>query len=183
MARPSKPSSVIMLEGKSHRTKAEMKARTAGEVATLTGTPMPILFMRKGNRIAAREFDRIKGLLGLIGKDDALYAQTINTYCILIEECEQIKKIRDKFDNALEDFEERCGDEDMEYSEIMRIRLKMQEQILGCDKQLMTKRKMILDISKENIMTIASALRSVPKKSEEKKKSGMAAFMESRTGG
>ena len=34
------------------------------------------------------------------------------------------------------------------------------------DKQLQPKRKMLLDIEKENIMTIASALRVIPKKPE-----------------
>lgn len=36
--------------------------------------------------------------------------------------------------------------------------------IISIDKQLQSKRKMLLDIEKENIMTIASALRSIPKK-------------------
>ena len=183
MARPSKPTSVIMLEGKSHRTKAELKARQDAEGATLTGISIPMLFDRKESPIAAKEFNRIKKLLKTIGKDDALYAQAINTYCVLVGECDQIKKTRDKFEQALDDFEDRCHDENMEYSEIIKTRMKMQDQILGCDKQLMAKRKMILDISKENIMTIASALRSIPKKPEEKKKSGMAGFLEKRTGG
>jgi hypothetical protein len=40
---------------------------------------------------------------------------------------------------------------------------------------------MMLAIEKENLMTIASALRSIPKKVEKKKKeSGMAAFMAKR---
>ena len=36
--------------------------------------------------------------------------------------------------------------------------------MLAIDKQLQSKRKMLLDIEKENIMTITSALRSIPKK-------------------
>ena len=34
------------------------------------------------------------------------------------------------------------------------------------DKQIASKRKMLLDIEKENVMTIASALRSIPKKED-----------------
>ena len=34
------------------------------------------------------------------------------------------------------------------------------------DKQIQSKRKMLLDIEKENVMTIASALRSIPKKED-----------------
>jgi predicted transcriptional regulator len=40
--------------------------------------------------------------------------------------------------------------------------------IIALDKQIQTKRKMLLDIEKENIMTIAAALRSIPKKPEDK---------------
>ena len=36
--------------------------------------------------------------------------------------------------------------------------------MIAIDKQLQTKRKMLLDIEKENVMTITSALRSIPKK-------------------
>ena len=44
---------------------------------------------------------------------------------------------------------------------------------LAYDKQVMNKRKMLFDIEKENIMTVAGALRSVPK-SPKKKKSALA---------
>ena len=38
--------------------------------------------------------------------------------------------------------------------------------VLTIDRNIAQKRKMLLDIEKENIMTIASALRSIPKKEE-----------------
>ena len=43
---------------------------------------------------------------------------------------------------------------------------KIMSSILSIDKQIQSKRKMLLDIEKENVMTIASALRSIPKKQE-----------------
>jgi hypothetical protein len=46
------------------------------------------------------------------------------------------------------------------------------------DGLIQTKRKMLLDIEKENIFTIASALRSIPKKTESKQPSKMAAMLE-----
>ena len=45
----------------------------------------------------------------------------------------------------------------------------MQRNLVSMDKQIQTKRKMLLDMEKENVMTIASALRSIPKKPESKK--------------
>ncbi|MDY2864571.1 MAG: hypothetical protein SOT68_10345, partial [Oscillospiraceae bacterium] len=40
----------------------------------------------------------------------------------------------------------------------------MESAVINLDKQIMSKRKMLLDIEKENIMTIAAQLRSIPKK-------------------
>ena len=43
---------------------------------------------------------------------------------------------------------------------------KMMNSMLSVDREISNKRKMLLDIEKENVMTIASALRSIPKKSD-----------------
>jgi hypothetical protein len=40
---------------------------------------------------------------------------------------------------------------------------RLSRNIISIDKQIQTKRRMLFDIEKENIMTIASALRSIPK--------------------
>ena len=40
MGRPSKPTKVIAMEKKSHRTKKEMATRKANEAATLSGLPL-----------------------------------------------------------------------------------------------------------------------------------------------
>ena len=59
-------------------------------------------------------------------------------------------------------------EEEMTVKEYYNLELGMQKNLVSLDKQVQTKRKMLLDIEKENIMTIASALRSVPKKTEKK---------------
>lgn len=187
MARPPKP--VALVTG--HRTKDELAIRRAAEAAMLTGQPMKMQFKKSEHKIAAKEFKRVKALLAGIGKDDALYEQIINMHCLLVEECEQIQEVRDQFIASKEELQrdyeaERTGNpEDGEISaaEYYRLLAKLSDNIINCDKQLMSKRKMLFEIDKENIMTIQSALRSVPKKPEEKKKSGMAAFMEHRAGG
>jgi hypothetical protein len=56
------------------------------------------------------------------------------------------------------------GELTMEY---FKTQSEMQSQILALDKQIMVKRKMLLDLEKENIMTIAAALRAIPKKPED----------------
>lgn len=59
-------------------------------------------------------------------------------------------------------------EEEMTMKEYYNLELGMQKNLVSLDKQVQAKRKMLLDIEKENIMTIASALRSVPKKTEKK---------------
>jgi hypothetical protein len=54
----------------------------------------------------------------------------------------------------------------MTSSTYYKLKNNMQGSIIGLDKQIQSKRKMILDIEKENIMTIAAALRSIPKKED-----------------
>ena len=64
----------------------------------------------------------------------------------------------------------------MTIKEYYNLELGMQKNLISMDKQVQTKRKMLLDIEKENIMTIASALRSVPKKTEKKENPLLAAL-------
>ena len=59
--------------------------------------------------------------------------------------------------------------DEMEIGEYIECQIKLSKTLILYDKQIQAKRKMMLDIEKENVMTIASSLRSVPKKQEEKK--------------
>lgn len=176
---PTPPKSSLTIVG--NVKKDELKARRDAEKALITGIPIKMKFTAKENPDAAKEFKRITDLLSKIGKNDDLYGEIINLYCVLVSECKEIMKTKAQFEKTLEEFEDNASE--LEYSEKIKMKIKLQDQIISCDKQLMTKRKMILDISKENVMTVQSALRSIPKKPEEKKKSGMAAFMEHRAGG
>lgn len=171
--RPPKPIQLV----KGHRTKAEKEIRLSGESQLLTGIPLDEFDEVKNNEIAHKEFLRIKKLLESIGKDDDLSGHIINTHCLLVAECKELEQTKRIFELNLEKFEDRLSGEDISFTEEMKIRISMQKQILDCDKVLMGKRKMLLDIGKENILTIASALRSVAKKPEEKKKSKMAEFL------
>jgi len=57
----------------------------------------------------------------------------------------------------------------------------MQKSFVNLDKQIQSKRNMMLAIEKENLMTIASALRSIPKTVEKKTKaSGVGKFLQNR---
>lgn len=185
MARPSKP--VDLVEG--HRTKDELSIRRDAEKAMLTGTPMQNFFLFKDHPKAAKEFKRLKELLGKIGKDDDLYSRVVNDHCLLVEECEQMLEIRDQFIVSKSELQQayrngECGDpkdRGIGASEYYRLLAKLSDNIISCDRSLMEKRKMILNIDRENILTAQSALRSIPKKPQGKKAAtGMEAFMKKR---
>ncbi|MCP8970561.1 hypothetical protein [Ectobacillus ponti] len=163
-----------------HRTKAEMAVRAQGESELLTGVHLKEMPEVKKNPVAHKEFARIKKLLKSIGKDDDLYGSMINLHCLLHAECKEIEENKEMFRQTLLDFEEQAAEEDMPFSQKMDLKMKLQKQVLDCDKALKDKRKMLIDISKENIMTIQSALRSVPKTPETKSQSKMASFLQKR---
>jgi len=169
MPTPSKPFRVLETENKSHRTKAEMKMRQEGEEALSSKIKMKERKEVKKNKIAHKEYKKIEKLLENIDKNDALYENVINRYALLIAECSEFEEKRERFYNDMDKLDERfVEDEDFTIKEYTQLLCSMQKNIVDLDKQIQAKRKMMLDIEKENIMTIASALRSIPKKVEEK---------------
>ena len=165
MGRPPKPYAVLKSEGKSHRTKAELEARKKAEAAFATGEPLKEKQEVKGNVVAHKEFLRLSKLLVKIGKSDAIYENIINRYCLLYGECREMEKIREEFLQDLRDMERER--DDLEPGTYYSIKGKMQKNMVSLDKQVQAKRKMLMEIEKENIMTIASTLRNLPKKEEE----------------
>lgn len=169
MPTPAKPFKVLLAENKSHRTKAELQLREEGEEALSTKIKMKERKEVKQNKVAHKEFKRITELLENIEKNDALYENVINRYAILLAECSEFEEKRERFYNDMEKIEkEYVNDEDFTIKEYYNLINSMQKNIVDLDKQIQSKRKMMLDIEKENVMTIASALRSIPKKAEDK---------------
>lgn len=170
MGRPPKPFSVIKSEGRSHRTKAELEQRRKGEEALMTGVPLREHPEVKSCERAHTEFKKINNLLKKIGKNDALFEGVINRYCILVSECGEFKEKRERFYDRMKKLEamehQLIADEEMTYSEFYKTLGGFQSQIVSIDKQIQVKRRMLMDIEKENLMTIQSGLRSIPKKED-----------------
>lgn len=174
MPTPPKPFVVLVNEKKSHRTKSELKMREEGEKALSTDFKIKERKEVKQNKVAHKEFKRIEKLLKNIGKNDAIYEAVINRYCLLQAECYDLEERREEFYKLIfelkaemkltidkMDYEEDIATYKLEYSKAIS---KMMSSMLSIDKQIDSKRKMLLDIEKENVMTIASALRCIPKK-------------------
>ncbi len=176
MPTPTKPYAVIQMEGKSHRTKRELEQRKQAEERLLSGKELKERPEVKNNSIAHKEFLRISGLLKKMEKNDAIYEAVINRFCMLQAECRELEERREQLYQLIFDlrntFDEASSNMDPNDHAGMLLAFtkemaKISNTMLGCDKQIQAKRKMLLDIEKENIMTIASALRSIPKKNKE----------------
>lgn len=166
MPTPPKPSNVIKMEGKSHRTKKELRERKQAEESLLTGEKLKEAKEIKENPLAHKEFLRLKKLLKSIEKDDDLYGKIINRYCLLLAECIEFEEKRERVYERIDELEEHY--DDFEYPDYLRMQIDLSKQLISYDKQIQAKRKMLFDIEKENIMTIASSLRSIPKKADKK---------------
>lgn len=172
MPTPVKPYEVIKSEKRSHRTKAELENKRKNEAAVLSGISLKEKESTLKNPIAHKEFLRIKKLLNSIKKSDDIYGSVINRYCILSSELDNLEKKREEFSerlNKLEELYDKMNNPDryINYSDFLHTTARIQGTILAVDKQVQAKRKMMLDIEKENVMTIASALRSIPKAESE----------------
>jgi hypothetical protein len=155
MARPSKPVSVIKGQNNtSRRTKRELAVRERGEKSLLTGEPLSPSEEVLAEPEACKEFQRVRALLEEIDKDDALYSAQINRYCMLRAEERALVARKAKLEAA----GDACEDP--------KDATTFYKLVNDCDRELMSKRKMMMDIEKENVMTIAAALRTVPKKPE-----------------
>lgn len=168
MPTPSKPVEVIESEKKSHRTKAELSQRKKEEQALLTGQKLKESKEVKEDEIAHKEFLRLKKLLESIKKNDAIYEQSINRYCLMVAECARIRESKEQFERDLNELVESKKDFEDCVSQYFKMKISIQKNIIALDKQLQSKRKMLLDLEKENAMTVASALRTIPKKPEKK---------------
>ena len=169
MARPAKAVSATTR----HNTKAEVKARKEAEKALATGSALTERPEVKRNPVAHAEFVRLNGLLSSIGKNDAIYETVINRYCVILSECLAFEDKRENININAGLIEEKLAqlDENDNIDALKKIATSLSglyKTMIDLDKQIESKRKMLLSIERENIMTVAAALRSVPKAPEKK---------------
>ena len=167
MPTPPKPFVVLKTEGKSHRSKAELKLREEGEKALTSDSKMKMKNEVKKDKIAKKEFTRLNNLLTNIDKNDALFENVINRYAMLYAECYEFEEKRERFYDDMQKLEnEYITAEDFTIKEYYQLLNAIQKNIIDLDKQIQNKRRLMFDIEKECIMTIASQLRCIPKKEE-----------------
>lgn len=168
MPQNPKPFAVLAAEnGRLHKTKKELALRKRGEAGTLTGQPMRERQDVRDVPEAHKEFIRLRRLFRAIDKDDAIYAQAINDYCLLHAECLAIAGKISRVEKDLDYLEERSLD--MDPVQYLNLRNQLYDKELKLEAELDKKRDKKRAIEDKNLMNIQSALRSIPKKPEEKR--------------
>lgn len=182
MARPSKPAAVLRAEGKSHRTKAELEAREKAESEMLSGAPLYERPEVQKNKVAHAEFLRVAELMQSINKDDALYSAGINTYCLLHAEIIEMEKRKKKVDKLCKEIKAEFDKlEAVNFEQVCRFTdklTKLEGTLLSLSSEIDKKRRIMLTIDKENVMTISAALRSIPKTPDKAENPLLAALAE-----
>ena len=163
---------------KGHRTKAEIELREEAEKSLMTGSSFSEWEEVKSNPTAHEQFTRLKGLYQSIGRDDGMIECVINRYCLILSECDGYQERQEKLFKSEEEIYENGSD--LDFIEKAKLLIDVNKAIQANDKLLQMKRKMLLDIEKENLMTMVSAMRSIPKKPSEEEPSKMAKFIEGR---
>lgn len=185
MPRPSK--TVNSLRG--HRTKAEIESRKEAEKSLKTGQKMREFREVKSDEAAHTMFKRVRKLMIANDKDDDLYSSVINRYCQLHSECRKFEELKETYNKLIseltadkeavvKDFSETDSDDRITLAQYYRLKAGFSKNIAAVDDIIMRKRKMMFDIEKENLMTVASGLRSIPKSPQEKEENPLKALLE-----
>ena len=176
MPTPPKPYAVLTSEKKSHRTKAELEKRKKAEENLASGIKMKEMPEVRENETAHKTYKRVKKLLDAINKGDDLYGAVINRYCILTAEVQNLEEERSFYMDMIQEMKKDLHEEKERLdnpeacielmADVGRSLAKMMATVAGIDRTIQQKRKMLLDIEKESVMTIAASLRTIPKTEE-----------------
>ena len=169
MARPGKPTELILLEGKSHRTKDELEQRKKAEEELATGEEFKESAQVKNNKIAHKEFLRLKKLYKEISYVEGLDEQIINRYCLEISNLFELQEMIENISKKIDECEEIAEQISMYNTmvEAMKAQHKSKELLLKYEDRL--------------FLNPTSRIKSIPKKPEkEKEKTGMEAYLERR---
>lgn len=161
-----------------HRTKAEKEARQQAEQDMLSGKKGFERANVRNDPVAHAEFKRVSALMKAVGKDDALYFAIVNRYCELFSEVDRCQRETERLHQLMGRLEQRFdAGETEDDAAFMKQYTALLAQVNKLDDKVMQKRKMMLDLEKENGMTVAAALRAIPKGNAEKKENPLAAIL------
>ena len=170
MPTPSKSTELLLLEGKSHLTKAEIAYRQSVEKYLSTKDNMFFEQPRvKADKIAHQEFMRLRRLYGKIEFVEALDQQIINRYCLEVSNTQQLQAVLDRLYI------------DLDVVKQMEDRLRIYDLIHKAGIAMNKNKELLLKYEDRLFLNPATRLKAVPKTPpKEEKLTGMAAFMANR---
>ena len=161
MPTPRKPLQLMT----KHMANDDKEYRAEAEESLLTGEVWKEYPEVKSNAMAHKFFKRLTDLYSRIEKNDAMTEPIINRYCMMQAECYDFEAKREKFNSNLDAL---MDDDELDRETKYKLEAQMQQSIISVDKQIMSKRKMLLDIEREMLLTLKAQLASIPKKEPEK---------------
>lgn len=164
MPRGRPPKALTMIEG--HLTKEQRSERERAEREFSSSVPFKKWPQTKKDSFASKHFDRIKKAFEEIGVCDVSFEAVINRYCIILGECAKLEKKIEESEKLRDDLDKER--ENMEAKEYASLAMAVEKDLYSKDCSLGAKRNALLQIEKENIMTVLAKLRAVPKKPKER---------------
>lgn len=181
MSRGRPPMPVALTQ--KHLTIAERETREKAEAGLSTAQPMKKWESTRRNKFADKQFRRIVKALDEIGMNDTLNEAVINRYCVILGECDELEKripeLRARIAETEAQWQETMAEKMPEPEDIVNFTKAisaLERQANSLDVALGAKRAALLQIEKENTMTVLAKLRAVPKKAEETEEDGLTAF-------
>lgn len=171
----AKPTNLLRLEGRGHRTKAEMAYRERGEKALKTGKRFQVSPQVKADKIAHAEFLRLRRLFSRMELElvDALDQQVINRYCLEVSNTYTLQEMMARLDGEL-------NKEDLEFVD----RLKVYDLIHKANVAVAKNKELLLKYEDRLFLNPAARIRAVPKTPpKEESKAGMAGFLAKKANG
>ena len=167
----AKPVNLLRMEGKGHRTKAEMDYRERGEKAMKTGREFKVSPLVKKDKIAHSEFLRLKRLFSKMETElvDALDQQIINRYCLEVSNTYTLQEMLLQLSS------------DLENAESMEDRMELYSQIRSTNTAMTKNKELLLKYEDRLFLNPASRIKAIPKTPpKEEKLGGIAGFMAKR---
>lgn len=153
--RRAKPTELIVLEGKSHRTKAELEARRKKEEALKSKQQYRANRKVRESEIANKTFKRLKKLYENISYIDGLDENIINRYCLLTAEVDTLEKLFAKMDSDLDECDTAAD------------RIKLYKTMASIEVGLNKKRDMLMKLEDRLFLNPTSRIKNVPQPKKE----------------
>lgn len=160
MGRNAKPVELLVLEGKSHKTKAELERRRNAEIR-LESRALQADPMVRSDKRAYREFRRIKKLYEEIEFIGSLDEHLINQYCLAVSELDDLVGLMNDLRDAIQAIRE---DESISSTERAEAVKEVAELLMKYDAEVRYKRAEVVKMGDRLYLNPVARSKNVPKR-------------------